>query len=104
MQRARYSKYPAPCKFTPIVEVFLLLNRWFDWCLLCCLFLQATIAQGHDAGPHKITDTLAFMFESCLIPRICLWAVESPSVDHEYYQCWIGLKSHFSQDVNSSCV
>lgn len=57
--------------------------------------LQATIAQGNDAAPHRIRDTMAFMFESCLMPRICPWALESPSVDHDYYQCWIGLKSHF---------
>lgn len=67
---------------------------------------QATIAQGNDAGPYKITNTMAFMFESALIPRICKWAVESPSVDHDYYQCWIGLKSHFSHgaDTNSNGV
>lgn len=54
------------------------------------------MARGADAGPFRITDTMAFMFESCLIPRICSWALESPYRDHDYYQCWIGLRSHFS--------
>ncbi|CAN1249045.1 Homogentisate 1,2-dioxygenase [Linum perenne] len=56
---------------------------------------EATIAQGNEAKPHKITNTMAFMFESCLIPRICHWALDSTFRDHDYYQCWIGLKSHF---------
>ncbi|CAI0408333.1 unnamed protein product [Linum tenue] len=56
---------------------------------------EATIALGDEAKPHKIINTMAFMFESCLMPRICLWALNSPFRDHDYYQCWIGLKSHF---------
>lgn len=59
---------------------------------------QATIARGNEAGPYKITDTMAFMVESCLIPRICPWALESPFMDRDYYQCWIGLRSHFSYE------
>uniref|UniRef100_A0A6M2F9Q8 Homogentisate 1,2-dioxygenase n=1 Tax=Populus davidiana TaxID=266767 RepID=A0A6M2F9Q8_9ROSI len=57
---------------------------------------EATIESGRDAGPSKITNTLAFMFESCLIPRISLCALKSPLMDNDYYQCWTGLKSHFS--------
>ncbi|CAN6482714.1 unnamed protein product [Victoria cruziana] len=59
---------------------------------------EATVACGEDAGPFRIADTMAFMFESCLIPRVCQWALESPYRDHDYYQCWIGLKSHFSHE------
>lgn len=44
---------------------------------------------------------MAFMFESALIPRICPWALDSPFMDHDYYRCWIGLKSHFnSREAN----
>lgn len=57
---------------------------------------EATIDRGNDVGPQKIMNTMAFMFESSLIPRICRWALESPFIDHDYYQCWIGLKSHFT--------
>lgn len=57
---------------------------------------EATIARGNEAGPCRITNTMAFMFESYLIPRVCPWALESPFLDHEYYHCWIGLKSHFT--------
>lgn len=59
---------------------------------------QATISRGNEAGPYRITDTMAFMFESFLMPRICPWAIESPFMEPDYYQCWIGLKSHFSRE------
>ncbi|VAI67987.1 unnamed protein product [Triticum turgidum subsp. durum] len=60
---------------------------------------EATISKlgGPDANtPMRLSGTLAFMFESALIPRVSRWALESPSRDLDYYQCWIGLKSHFS--------
>jgi homogentisate 1,2-dioxygenase len=62
---------------------------------------EATISSLGDAAnnePSRLHGTLAFMFESALIPRVCHWALESPSRDLDYYQCWIGLKSHFSHD------
>ncbi|KAL5697945.1 homogentisate 1,2-dioxygenase [Ranunculus cassubicifolius] len=69
---------------------------------------EGTLRRGNDVGPVKITDTMAFMFESSLIPRVSQWALESPQMDHDYYQCWIGLKSHFSSeqqrvDCNGDC-
>lgn len=67
-------------------------------------FYQATIAQGNEAGPKRISNTMAFMFESCLMPRVCPWALESPYMDHDYYQCWIGLKSHFTHGEDSEQV
>lgn len=73
-----------------------MLNDLFLFNTITLLHLQATIARGNEAGPHRISDTMAFMFESCLIPRICSWALESPFIDRDYYQCWIGLRSHFT--------
>jgi homogentisate 1,2-dioxygenase len=57
---------------------------------------EATISHG-SKEPLRLSGTLAFMFESSLIPRVCRWALDSPCRDLDYYQCWIGLKSHFSQ-------
>ncbi|XP_057539399.1 homogentisate 1,2-dioxygenase isoform X2 [Amaranthus tricolor] len=70
---------------------------------------EATIARQENAGPYKITETMAFMFESYLIPRVCHWALESPFLDRDYYQCWIGLQSHFrkqdcSKDFSAEAV
>ncbi|KAK1320058.1 Homogentisate 1,2-dioxygenase [Acorus calamus] len=59
---------------------------------------EATIAHGKGADPFRIKDTMAFMFESYLIPRVCPWVLDSPYLDCDYYQCWIGLKSHFSSE------
>lgn len=41
------------------------------------------------------------MFESYLIPRVCPWALDCPYLDANYYQCWIGLRSHFSSNNRS---
>uniref|UniRef100_A0A0E0PSC7 Homogentisate 1,2-dioxygenase n=1 Tax=Oryza rufipogon TaxID=4529 RepID=A0A0E0PSC7_ORYRU len=59
---------------------------------------EATISRPDANEPSRLSGTLAFMFESALIPRVCQWALDSPSRDLDYYQCWIGLKSHFSHD------
>ncbi|KAK8955015.1 Homogentisate 1,2-dioxygenase [Platanthera zijinensis] len=59
---------------------------------------EKAIDRGEKSGPYRIKEALAFMFESSLLPRICPWALESPSRDPDYYQCWIGLKSHFSPE------
>lgn len=63
---------------------------------------EATIARGENAEPYRITDTMAFMFESALMPRVCPWALESPYRDPDYYQCWIGLRSHFSEHMKAA--
>lgn len=47
---------------------------------------------------------MAFMFESSLIPRVCQWSLESPHLDPDYYQCWIGLRSHFSYNETDEVI
>lgn len=59
---------------------------------------EKTIAEEDDAKPAKIRDTIAFMFESSLIPRITPWVLKSPHLDNDYYKCWTGLKSHFHHE------
>ena len=46
-------------------------------------------------APHKLSDTLAFMFESRyrLVPTA--WAMQPDRLDADYAQCWAGLKDHF---------
>ncbi|XVE50153.1 hypothetical protein DITRI_Ditri01bG0139100 [Diplodiscus trichospermus] len=66
-------------------------------------FCLATIAHRDDERPCKITDTMAFMFESCLMPRTFPWALDSPFRDCDYLQCWMGLKSHFSWKKKKKC-
>ena len=61
---------------------------------------------GPDAGtyeraiaaelkPQRIDDALAFMFETQLVVRPTTFALETKILQHEYYECWQGLKKHF---------
>ena len=45
--------------------------------------------------PHYITDTMAFMFETRTIIRPTLQALQSPELQHNYFECWQGIKKHF---------
>jgi len=47
------------------------------------------------ARPSVITDTMAFMLETCLPLVPTRFALESGELQHEYYRCWQGLKKHF---------
>ena len=46
--------------------------------------------------PHKIEDTMAFMFESRFAMRLTRYAVESSELQHDYFEGWQGLEQHFS--------
>jgi homogentisate 1,2-dioxygenase len=45
--------------------------------------------------PRRIADTMAFMFESCYIMRPTRHALESPLLQHDYFECWQGLEKRF---------
>jgi homogentisate 1,2-dioxygenase len=49
-------------------------------------------ASGAELKPQHIKDTLAFMFETRMAVRPTRFALESKIVQHEYYECWQGLK------------
>jgi homogentisate 1,2-dioxygenase len=53
---------------------------------------RATKAQ---LKPHKIEDTMAFMFESRFAMRLTRYALESSELQHDYFEGWQGLKRHF---------
>ena len=52
----------------------------------------ATTAAAMNAplAPHKIEDTLAFMFESRWSFRPTRWALETPTLQKNYDACWTG--------------
>jgi homogentisate 1,2-dioxygenase len=52
-------------------------------------------ASNAELKPHYIADTLAFMFETQLALRPTRYALESKILQHEYFECWQGLKKHF---------
>ena len=55
-------------------------------------------ASNAELKPHHISDTLAFMFETRLPVRPTRYALESKILQHEYYECWQGLKRNFTAD------
>jgi homogentisate 1,2-dioxygenase len=60
-----------------------------------------TFYQGIEGAelPQKISDTMAFMFESCHIFSPTEYAMTSSSRDLDYIQCWQGFKPLFKGDA-----
>jgi homogentisate 1,2-dioxygenase len=46
--------------------------------------------------PDHITGTMAFMFETRKVIRPTQQALASPALQGDYYECWRGLKKHFT--------
>ena len=53
-------------------------------------------ASAADLAPRKISDSLAFMFETRLAVRPTRYALEEKILQHEYYECWQELKRNFT--------
>jgi homogentisate 1,2-dioxygenase len=56
-------------------------------------------ASTADLKPQYLADTLAFMFETRLVLRPTRYAMESRVLQHEYYECWQGLKKRFKPNA-----
>ncbi len=56
-------------------------------------------ASTAELKPQYLADTLAFMFETQLVLRPTRFAMESKILQHEYYECWQGLRKHFKGHV-----
>jgi homogentisate 1,2-dioxygenase len=52
-------------------------------------------ASAAELKPHKLDNTMAFMFESRFAMRLTRYAMESSELQHDYFQGWQGLKRHF---------
>ena len=52
-------------------------------------------ATNADLKPHKLTDTMAFMFESRFAMRLTRYAVESSELQQDYFEGWQDLKRRF---------
>jgi homogentisate 1,2-dioxygenase len=55
-------------------------------------------ASQADLKPVKLTNTLAFMFESRFRQRVTKYAATSEARQDDYADCWAGLKKHFDPD------
>jgi homogentisate 1,2-dioxygenase len=54
-----------------------------------------THASTVDLKPVKLTNTLAFMFETRFPQRVTRFAAETPTLQMDYADCWSGLKKTF---------
>jgi homogentisate 1,2-dioxygenase len=52
-------------------------------------------ASASDLKPHKVDDTMAFMFETRFAMRLTRYAMESSELQQDYFEGWQGLKKHF---------
>jgi homogentisate 1,2-dioxygenase len=48
--------------------------------------------------PTRITDTMAFMFETRAVIRPTAFALQSAQLQPEYFRCWQGLRRHFNPE------
>jgi homogentisate 1,2-dioxygenase len=48
-----------------------------------------------DLKPQYLDNTLAFMFETQLVVRPTEFAMNARILQHEYFECWQGLKKRF---------
>ncbi len=52
-------------------------------------------ASKADLVPHKLDDTMAFMFESRYLIQPTRFAMESDALQQDYRDCWYGLDKNF---------
>jgi homogentisate 1,2-dioxygenase len=52
-------------------------------------------ASAASLAPHKLDNTLAFMFESRFRFRPTAYAMNSPALDRDYAACWAPIKDQF---------
>ena len=55
-------------------------------------------AMAAELQPHRIENTLAFMFETHQVLRATQHALEIPELQRDYDSCWRGIRKHFHGD------
>jgi homogentisate 1,2-dioxygenase len=53
-------------------------------------------AVAADLQPHRLADTLAFMFETRLAIRPTRFALDTPALQADYDSCWTGFAKRFA--------
>jgi homogentisate 1,2-dioxygenase len=56
-------------------------------------FAKASAAD--TSTPHRVADTMAFMFETRWVIQPTRFAMEQAPLQADYFECWQGLKKHF---------
>jgi homogentisate 1,2-dioxygenase len=53
-------------------------------------------ATSVELKPVKLDDTMAFMFETRFPQHLTRYAAESGTLQHDYADCWSGLRKRFN--------
>jgi len=56
---------------------------------------ECAVGEENEDPAHIPSDSLAFMFETCMVPRLTACAMGAPNIDRDYYCCWLGLRNRF---------
>lgn len=56
-------------------------------------------ASTSELKPHKLDNTMAFMFETRFPQHLTKFAAESDTLQDDYFDCWAGLKKHFNGTI-----
>jgi len=60
------------------------------------VFEAASVA---DLEPVYIDGSMAFMFETRYVYRLTEFAMQTPCLQADYFECWQGLKKHFNESM-----
>ena len=55
-------------------------------------------SHSDTSKPHKVGDTMAFMFETRTLIKPTRFALETAQLQAHYYECWQGLRKHFNPE------
>ncbi|WJF90857.1 homogentisate 1,2-dioxygenase [Paraburkholderia bonniea] len=58
----------------------------------------ARASHSDTTTPHKVSDTLAFMFETRTLLKPTRFALEEAPLQADYFECWQGLTKHFTPE------
>jgi homogentisate 1,2-dioxygenase len=54
-----------------------------------------TATRADTSRPEQLLNTMAFMFETRCVIHPTRYALDSPQLQRDYFECWQGLKKHF---------
>ncbi|MFI8480773.1 homogentisate 1,2-dioxygenase [Pseudomonas sp. NPDC078700] len=60
--------------------------------------ISTTQAIAAELQPHKIDNTMAFMFETCTVLRPSQYAMQCPERQTDYDACWSGMSKTFNPE------
>ncbi|MCX4160273.1 MULTISPECIES: homogentisate 1,2-dioxygenase [Paraburkholderia] len=55
-------------------------------------------SHSDTSKPHKVGDTMAFMFETRTLIRPTRFALETSQLQADYFECWQGIQKHFNPE------